>query len=81
MVKFKDTFISGDHDLIVELKVRMEDLRSAIKELTDGTSLQLRDHETRLRVVEQNMWMKAGVASVIVMLLGFAVAFVLKLIP
>jgi phage-related tail protein len=71
---------AGDHDLIVELKVRMEDLKNAIRELSDGMAIQVKDHEMRLRALEQNRWTIAGSVAVIVMLIGFAVAYGLKLI-
>jgi hypothetical protein len=35
----------NDHDLIVELRVRMEDLKLAIKDLTDGTSKRIESLE------------------------------------
>jgi len=43
---------ADDHDLLIELKTRMESLRTDIKDLKDGTSLQIADHEKRIFSLE-----------------------------
>jgi hypothetical protein len=55
-----------DHDLLTELKVRMEGLKSDIKDLKDGTSTKINDHEIRLTALEssktkQNTMMSIGI--------------------
>ena len=50
--KIKNTKQDGDHDLIVELRVRMEDLKNAIQALTDGTAKKIDDHEKRILDLE-----------------------------
>jgi hypothetical protein len=50
--KFKFTQDNSDHDIIVELRVRMEDLKNAIQTLTDGTAKKIDDHEKRLLDLE-----------------------------
>jgi hypothetical protein len=42
----------SDHDLLVELKTEMKFLRVDVKEIKDGTSAQLEDHEKRIRTLE-----------------------------
>lgn len=75
---------AGDHDLLTEFraetKVRMEDLKNAIQQLTDGIAITLKDHETRLRSLEQNRWLIAGGIAVLVVLIGYGVGFALKII-
>lgn len=41
-----------DHDLLIRIETRMEGLKADIKELKDGTSTQLIDHETRIKKLE-----------------------------
>lgn len=43
---------TADHDILIELKTRMEDLKTDIKELKDGTAAKISDHETRINELE-----------------------------
>jgi hypothetical protein len=43
-----------DHDLLVELKTRMEDIRKDIQDLKDGTSIRISDHEKRISLLEKS---------------------------
>lgn len=45
---------ADDHDLLIELKTRMESLRNDIKDIKDGTSLQIADHEKRIFSIESS---------------------------
>jgi hypothetical protein len=56
-----------DHDLLIELKTRMESLKDDIKDLKDGTTVKIADHETRLFALEgvkskQNTLLTIGIA-------------------
>jgi hypothetical protein len=42
----------NDHDLIVELKTKIEGIRDDIKDLKDGTTEKIADHEIRLTNLE-----------------------------
>ena len=42
-----------DHDLIIRLDSKMDDLKQDIKDLKDGTTTQIQDHEARLRTLEK----------------------------
>lgn len=44
-----------DHDLIITIHEQIKNVRSDIKEMKDGTALQLADHENRLRRLEEKM--------------------------
>lgn len=44
---------SSDHDLLIELKTKMDGIKADIKDLGDGTSKTIADHETRIRTVEK----------------------------
>ena len=43
---------SDDHDMIVRLDTKMDDLKSDIKELKDGTAIKIESHETRIKALE-----------------------------
>lgn len=42
----------NDHDLIVAMHEQLKQVRIDIKDLKDGTSVTISDHETRLRRLE-----------------------------
>lgn len=65
---------ADDHDLLIELKTRMEGLKDDIKDMRDGVSLRLEDHEKRISAVEktknaQTVLITIG-SSLIALLLG-----------
>ena len=43
----------GDHDLLIELKTKMDGLKEDIKGLKEGTSVKIEDHEKRLGRLEK----------------------------
>ena len=43
---------NNDHDILIELKTRMEGLKNDIRDLTDGTATKIANHETRINVLE-----------------------------
>jgi pyruvate-formate lyase-activating enzyme len=61
---------SLDHDLLIELKTRLEALKNDIKDLKDGTSTQINDHENRLNTLESAKSKQAIMITVIIAL-GF----------
>ncbi len=66
-----------DHDLLIELKTRMESLKCDIKDLKDGTKANIDDHERRLFELEaskgrQSIIITVG-ASIIVLLVSMVV--------
>ena len=44
----------NDHDLLIELRTRMEDLRKDIQEIKDGTSFKIDSHEDRINKLEKS---------------------------
>ena len=44
----KDTSKMNDHDLLITMHEQIKNIRADIKDLKDGTSLTLSDHEKRL---------------------------------
>lgn len=42
----------GDHDLLIQLGTKVDALKEDIKLLGDGTTSQLKDHETRIKSLE-----------------------------
>ena len=82
-VKVNSTKTDGDHDLIIRLDSKMDDLKDDIKDLSDGTKVQINDHENRLRLVEHGQWKWAGISSLSGVaggIISIVVAFVLKFI-
>jgi hypothetical protein len=58
---------SKDHDILIELKTKMEDLKIDIKEIKDGTSAKINNHDERICKLEtsktrQNVMMSIGIA-------------------
>lgn len=43
-----------DHDVLIELRTEMRAIRADIKELKDGTSGKITDHENRIRLLESD---------------------------
>jgi hypothetical protein len=75
-LKVSNIIRDTDHDLLIELKTRMEGLRNDIKDLNDGTTLKIENHEVRLGKLEtartsQSVLISIGIAilSVLVSLL------------
>ena len=54
-VKVVNTQNSLDHDLLIRIETRMESLRTDIRELKDGTTTQIDDHEKRLQKIEKKV--------------------------
>lgn len=55
-----------DHDILIELKTRMGDLKDDIKDLKDGTSAKIDNHDARIVALEtsktrQNVLMSIGI--------------------
>lgn len=67
---------SYDHDLLVELKSKLEDLKVDIADLKSGTSSQIGDHESRLRLLETKIWVMVGGLTI----LSFATPYVFSLL-
>jgi hypothetical protein len=68
----------SDHDLLIELRTEMRGVRDDIKGLKEGTSLQLSDHEMRIRLVEKRVWTASGIASVLGMIGGYLIQYLIK---
>lgn len=47
------TIYQSDHDLLIELRVIITEMRRDMKEMKDGVALTLTDHEQRLRALEK----------------------------
>ncbi len=45
----------NDHDLIITIHEQIKNIRADIKDIKDGTSTQLADHETRIRRLEEKI--------------------------
>ena len=44
---------AGDHDLLIELRTRMEGIKNDVNEIKTGTSTQISDHEIRIFSLER----------------------------
>lgn len=57
----------NDHDLLVTMHEQIKGIKTDIKDLKDGTSIKLSDHEIRLRRIEN--WGSIAIG------LGYALQF------
>jgi hypothetical protein len=57
--------VQNDHDLLVELKTEMRLLREDIREMKDGNTVTLEDHESRIRFLERWVWLAVGALGII----------------
>lgn len=48
-----DRLQRADHDTLIEVKAVLVNLVNELKELREGSKLQVADHETRLKVIER----------------------------
>ena len=62
---------NSDHDLLVTLHEQVKQIRVDIKDLKDGTSTTILDHENRIRFIEKYVWGAVGIIGLI-NLIGFA---------
>lgn len=65
---------TSDHDLLIRVDENVKNLIIEIKDMRDGTSAQLTDHELRLRRLEQWGFMALGA----LLILELALKFLLK---
>jgi len=67
-----------DHDLLIEIKVKVEDLKNSVNQLKEdqakradnleaekASQADVDDHETRLRFIERYVWAALGVIGVL----------------
>jgi hypothetical protein len=66
----------SDHDLLIELRTEMRGMRGDIKDLRNGTSDRLADHEMRLRALERRVWIASGAATVAGIIGGWLVSII-----
>jgi hypothetical protein len=67
---------SLDHDLLIELKTRMDSIRDDIKDLKDGTSTKIAEHENRIFALESAKGKQSVLISAVVVLGGIVTAMV-----
>ena len=64
------TKATTDHDLLIQLHEQIKQVRVDIKELSDGTSVRVLDHEQRLRRLE--MWGSMAIGGLtLIQFVGF----------
>lgn len=71
-----------DHDLLIRLETKLENLRTDIKDLKDGTNDKIADHERRLGALEssktkQNTLMSIGI-GILTLLVGLLLFHLFK---
>lgn len=62
--------VTGDHELLQRLDVKVDALKEDIKNMTEGTSIKLNDHEARLRINESSITRILTYGSAGLILLG-----------
>lgn len=65
-----------DHDLLIELKTRMDGLKDDIKDLKDGTSMQIQDHEKRIFDLETSKSKQGVFITIGIVIIGFLISMV-----
>jgi len=60
----------NDHDLIIRLDTKLDDLKTDIKELKDGTAMKIEDHEARLKIIENKITQVFAYGTVGLIVLG-----------
>ena len=72
-----NTKFDGDHDLLIELKTRMEGLKADIKELSDGTKTQISEHEVRINILEDSKTKQTTLLSIGIGILSILVSLLI----
>lgn len=70
----------SDHDLLITMHEQIKGIKNDIKDLKDGTSTTLADHENRLRVVEVGNTQTRTWGSVIIIAIGILEFLLIKFI-
>lgn len=76
--------ISSDHDTIIRVETKMDAMASDIKEIKDGTTAKLTDHELRIKKIEDDVLVaKTNVSAYRVMggVIGGAIMYLLTQVP
>lgn len=68
----------SDHDVLVELRTEMRLLRGDIRDMKDGNTISLSDHEMRLRTLESRIWMISGGVLVLSTAIGYALQWFVR---
>ena len=69
---------ANDHDLLIELKTRMEGLKTDIKDLNSNTSIKISDHEKRLFDLEKTRGTQTTLISIGIGLITVLIAIVVN---
>lgn len=74
---------SDDHDLLIELKTRMEGIKTDISSLTNNTAGRITDHETRIAKLEstrnsQSVLLSIGI-GILTLLVGMLTYHLFKM--
>jgi phage host-nuclease inhibitor protein Gam len=54
----------NDHDILIEVRTKLEGLKKDIQDLKDGTSTQISDHETRIVNLEASRTKQIVITSI-----------------
>jgi len=74
------TVDQSDHDILIELRVLLGEMRRDMSDMKDGTNKTLADHETRMRALEAqtNSWIgkQSVIGAIIGIIAGLAGSFI-----
>jgi len=74
----------SDHDLLITMHEQIRGIKSDIKEIKDGTTLKIEDHELRLRIIERfkDNWTgrNAILAVVVMFVIGWLGSYLSKIL-
>lgn len=66
----------SDHDLLITMHEQIKNIRQDIKEIKDGTSDKLNDHEIRLREIEKFKENWTGRNAILAVLIMFFIGLI-----
>lgn len=79
-VKVSSARTADDHDLLIKIDTQMQGLKADIKDLKDGTSFKLADHEKRIACLELAQSLVQGTSKGSISMWGYVAWAILMLI-
>lgn len=67
-----------DHDLLIELKTKMDALLASVSKIEIAFFKKQEDHETRIRALEQTRWTWGGAVAAIAVFGSYAINKILQ---
>lgn len=79
-VKVSSARTSDDHDLLIRISEKVDGLKGDVKDLKDGTSIKIADHEKRIGAIELEQSLVSGTSQGSISMWGYVAWAILMLI-